>query len=112
MREVDTSVRIIRRLLADTPMRPPGPGRRTDVSDERVLELRELHRMTWEQIGDTVGLTTPGAKSRYVAAFARRGDPSKAAQKAALDKVAERLRRRDIAPVSYTHLTLPTTPYV
>ena len=53
--------------------------------------------MTWEQIGDTVGLTTPGAKSRYVAAFARRGDPSKAAQKAALDKVAERLRRRDIA---------------
>ena len=48
-------------------------------------------------IGDTVGLTTPGAKSRYVAAFARRGDPSKASQKAALDKVAERLRRRDNA---------------
>jgi hypothetical protein len=37
------------------------------------------------------------SQSRYVAAFARRGDPSKAAQKAALDKVAERLRRRDNA---------------
>ena len=95
--ELDTSVRIVRRLLAGTPKRPPGPGRRTDVSDERVLELREVHRMTWEQIGDTVGLTTPGAKSRYVAAFARRGDLSKAAQKAALDSVAERLRRRDLA---------------
>ena len=95
--KLDTTVRIVRQLLAGTPKRPPGPGRRTDVSDERVLERREMHRMTWEQIGDTVGLTTPGAKSRYVAAFTRRGDPSKAAQKAALDKVAERLRRRDIA---------------
>jgi len=95
--ELQTSVRILRRLLAGTPMRPPGPGRRSDVSDERVLELREVHRMTWEQIGDTVRLTTPGARSRYLAAFARRGDPSKAAQKAVLDKVAERVRRRDIA---------------
>ena len=40
--------------------------------------------MTWEQIG-------------YVAAFGRRGGASKAAQKVALDRVAERLRRRDIA---------------
>ena len=91
--ELQTTVRIVRRLLAGTPKRPPGT-RRTDVSDERVLELREVHRMTWEQIGDTVGLTTPGARSRYLAAFARRGDPSTAAQKAALDKVAELVRRR------------------
>ena len=28
---------------------------------------------------------------------------------AALDALAE---RRNVAPVSYTHLTLPTTPYV
>jgi hypothetical protein len=74
--KLHTSVRTVRRLLAGTPKRPRGT-RRTDISDERVQELREVHQLTWEQIGDTVGLTTPGAKSRYVAAFARRGDPSR-----------------------------------
>jgi hypothetical protein len=42
--KLDISVRTLRRLLAGTPMRPPGPGRRSDVSDGRVLELREVHR--------------------------------------------------------------------
>ena len=58
------------------------------------MELRELHQMTSGQIGNTVGLTTPGAWSRYLSAFARRGDPPKAAQKSALDKVAVLVRRR------------------
>lgn len=43
----------------------PGPRRRTDVSDKRIIRLRDEKHLTWAEIGRRVQMAPTGVAKRY-----------------------------------------------
>lgn len=66
----------VHRILGDTPRRPqgrrPASGKRCTVADADVIRLREVDGLSWRLLGEAIGLSPIGARTRYMAALARR----------------------------------------
>jgi transposase len=67
--QLGVSARQVQRWLGGA--HRPGPRRRDDVRDERVLELRDRDGLSFAEIGRRVHMSTTGARMRYYALTGR-----------------------------------------
>ena len=88
-------------------------GRRLDQERHREEQEDPLLRPLWQRVARELG----DVERQVVAGLARRQHAERHGAREHQQRADQRVdhelgRRRDARAVSYTHLTLPTTPYV
>ena len=87
--------------------------RHIPVSDRKIAIMLSAYPTKHSRIGNAVGLDTPASAVALLRAMAEAGYSIKDKDGTGFPGVAGQDGNALIhAPVSYTHLTLPTTPYV
>lgn len=67
----------VRRVIPAEQLRPAGWGTdRQDVTDDMVRRLRDVEQLTWAQVGERTGMTTSGARRRYLTACRKDRTPA------------------------------------
>ena len=68
--QVGADPRTVQHWLADV-IRPRGPRKRADVSDDDILDLRDNAHLSFQQIALETGMSKTGARLRYYALTGR-----------------------------------------